>query len=107
MASTAPTPASAPTPAPFSASDVVALASYVAAGGLAGVIGALDVFYPIHAPEFNALGLLLVSVAGAVRVFFNRNGAPATSIVTSAPVVPIGTQVTTAATPVVGMNTHS
>lgn len=67
--------------------DVVALSTYVIGGGLSGVCAFAAVVDPKHAAIYAAGGGMLISVAGIVRIFANKTGAPATSIVPDAPIV--------------------
>jgi hypothetical protein len=51
--------------------DLLALSTYVAGGGLAGVFACLDIFFPAHQGQFNGLAIALVAVAGVVRILAN------------------------------------
>ncbi len=69
--------------------DLFAVATFVAAGGLAGLAEAIGALFPPKGPTIaNSVAIALVSLAGLVRVAYNQTGAPATSIVAGAPIVP-------------------
>lgn len=87
------------------ASDIVTICSVIVAVASAVSAPALEVVFPHHGAY--AAGVLTVAglAAGAIiRVLTNKTGAPATAIPENVPIVPQGTTVVTAATPVVGTN---
>lgn len=61
--------------------DVSASAGYIAGGGLGAVAAFAAVVYPGHSAVITALGLALASIAGLVRVIYNRT--PETNIASS------------------------
>ncbi|GAC1583999.1 MAG: hypothetical protein NVS3B7_19380 [Candidatus Elarobacter sp.] len=77
--------------------DVVAIATYVAGGGIAGVFAFLGTLYPVHQAQFNSAAIALVAIAGVIRVMFNatptttatvRDKATATDVVIPVPAQP-------------------
>jgi hypothetical protein len=91
----------------FNPSDITAIAAYIAGGGLAGVFSFAALLAPHIAAPIGGAAVALVSLAGLVRVVFNRNGAPATSVVVNAPVVAASVEPTTPTTPAIGVNAHN
>ena len=68
--------------------DIFAVATFVSAGGLAGLAEAIGAFFPPKGPTIaNSVAIGLCSLAGLIRVIYNQTNAPATSIVAGAPVV--------------------
>lgn len=96
----------------FKATDIITILAALAA--LAGT-GALNVFgdsIEVWAPGWGKKTVaILTSVCYAaaliVYVWKNRTGAPATSIVANAPIVPPGTATLTAETPILATNISS
>ncbi len=69
--------------------DIVAAATYVAGGGLAGVFALLAQFYPVHAAQFNSGAIALVSIAGLIRIVFNPTPPPGqVAVTTKGPTTP-------------------
>ena len=51
--------------------DIGAIAAFLAAGGLGGVTLGFSTFYPAHATQINAAGLIVISIAGLIRTVTN------------------------------------
>jgi len=88
--------------------DWVRLCTYLSGGSLSILMIATIKVFPMYATQIGLIAAVVLFVAGFVtNVFVNKTGAPATSIVAGAPIVPKGTTVLTPATTVLGENTVS
>jgi hypothetical protein len=68
--------------------DITAALSYVAGGGLAAAAVASSAAFPQYSAKILAYSSIGVALAGLLlRLFFNKTGAPATSVVADAPIV--------------------
>jgi membrane protein implicated in regulation of membrane protease activity len=67
--------------------DIGAALSYIAGGGLAAGAVAAGTLFPKYSTQIIAWSVVAVSLAGLLRLFFNRTGSAATSVVQNAPVV--------------------
>jgi hypothetical protein len=68
--------------------DIVAGLSYVASGGLAAAFVAVSQAYPKDSTAILGYGAIATGLAGLlVRLFSNKTGSPATSVIANAPAV--------------------
>jgi hypothetical protein len=68
--------------------DIVAIAGYIAGGGLAGVFIFVGMVFPKYQAIANGAALVLVAVAGLVRVAMN----PSPPVGTISANIPVGTE---------------
>ena len=68
--------------------DIGAALSYVAGGGFAAAAVTTSTAFPAYSSRILAYSSIAIALAGLlVRLFFNKTGAPATSVVADAPIV--------------------
>ena len=80
--------------------DIYFYATLISSGGLVSIVQALGSAMPTHAQAIANIAAVLVAISGLVaKAVANKAGAPATSIIADAPVVPAGTTVLHADTP--------
>jgi hypothetical protein len=86
--------------------DWVRLSTYLSGTSLTVLMLATIKVFPMYATQVGLIVAAIVFCAGFVtNVFANKTGAPATSIVVGAPIVPQGTNVTGPETLSLGTNT--
>jgi hypothetical protein len=89
-------------------SDIVSICSIIAAVASGISEPALETLFPGHGAYVAGILAVVGLAAGQIiRVLTNKTDAPAKSVIDFAPSVPAGTTVTTANTPVTGINTIS
>jgi hypothetical protein len=87
------------------AADWIALASFIASGGLATLVQIVGQTWPAHAVQIANVAAIVAGVAGVVvRLYANKTGAPSTAIVANAAIVPVDTTVVHADTQTIATN---
>ena len=84
----------------------VRILTYITASGGA-LVAALSLAFPNEAARIAAVGAVILFGSGLVLSVISNENKPATSIVAGATIVPAGTNFTTSATPVLGINAHA